>query len=63
MNKELKPCPHCGGKMILKKIDRTWFILECERCPLTFGRYRYTRESNIIYSWNRPMKKDGDQDA
>ena len=37
MRKELKPCPFCGGKPIIKLVgdNRDYFVYSCEKCHKT----------------------------
>ena len=65
MNKELKPCPFCGGKAELKKdgaYDQSWNYMsyacvECTNCHVTIeshkGDCQDTTEQEAVSKWNR----------
>ena len=58
-DKKLKPCPFCGGEVILISQEKgdslssaEYYNVECEHCELDFGRYNDTKEQ-VIEAWNR----------
>jgi Lar family restriction alleviation protein len=56
MNKELKPCPFCGGdniKVLGGKIGKhdTNFFVVCKDCSATSGTD--PEKTNVIEAWNR----------
>lgn len=55
---ELKPCPFCGGRAKIEKIQVTGnYRVSCEKCPVTVGRYWYFEESKAIEAWNRRVRE------
>ena len=58
-NKELKPCPFCGGEAKIYEASEEDFRVGCIRCH-TWSDYYFT-EDEAIKAWNRrnyPEKQD-----
>lgn len=58
---ELKPCPFCGGKVIVEP-DEGWYwewhiFHDVEGCPLGRSRH-FETEEEAIAAWNR---RDGEE--
>ena len=65
MSKELKPCPFCGGKPIIKLVgdNRDYFVYSCGKChktPVHQDEARLTRWG-ARRIWNRRVN-DGKND-
>ena len=54
---ELKPCPFCGGKAMLKGSEFCWWI-ECSGCE--FGTPAFLKKEEVIEAWNRRTNDDND---
>ena len=64
MDKKIKPCPLCGGEMLInckeKEGGENLYALECDCCYLVYGvtsldkDYEpcYTSEDKMIEKWN-----------
>lgn len=63
---ELKPCPFCGGKPIIKNFlvfkrqhkMRTKFYVTCPSCDID-GPGTHLNEDEAIAAWNRRAGEDG----
>jgi len=58
MNKELKPCPFCGGDVVLNKFDDPWAVFKCVNkneiaCFVGVSFNFVTSEEEAIKAWNR----------
>ena len=60
---ELKPCPFCGGKAILRNVDDAWdssVYVECQACGASTKMWPYVFEfeepgavSRAVHNWNK----------
>lgn len=50
MNKELKPCPFCGGKANVEQFTTKLFAVVCEKCEAETDSYFHKQEA--INAWN-----------
>lgn len=63
MNKELKPCPFCGGEantypvVVGRHLDHTLFSVSCKKCGCGTKRFDWIREA--IAAWNKRAKEAG----
>lgn len=49
---ELKPCPHCNGKVQLEDHLRLGFIIYCEQCQAIFTLDDWkSKEKELIKAW------------
>lgn len=57
---ELKPCPHCNGKVQLEDHLRLGFIIYCEQCQAIFTLDNWeSKEKELIKAWNRRTEVNG----
>ena len=56
--RELKPCPFCGGEAHIRKTDLGTYRIYCSQCPTTFGRYWSWTKQEITNAWNRRANND-----
>lgn len=60
-NKELKPCPFCGGKaeIIIFSFEYGTVTIGCtnEKCDITMGKAFFTDEEAIQH-WNRRVNDE-----
>lgn len=62
MNKELKPCPFCGGKANLLKVSKYESFVQCNRKCVEQTRL-YTTDGAAIKAWNRRKWEYTEQDV
>ena len=56
MNEELKPCPFCGGKAELLKLDVSEYFVHCPNPNCFIGQdLLYRSKKTAIKKWNRRM--------
>lgn len=55
MNKELKPCPFCGGKACIMKTDYPPWVIYCTICGASVHGCVYGEKEGekAIEAWNR----------
>ena len=55
MNKELKPCPFCGGEALVKRNFYGNYYIACnnENCLCVVFTIVFTRKSEAVNAWNR----------
>ena len=55
MNKELKPCPFCGGKACIMKTDYPPWVIYCTICGASIHGYVFEEKKDVkvlIEAWN-----------
>jgi hypothetical protein len=58
MNDELKPCPFCGGEMVLthdhttEDIDRIWHAVPQINCPISGASGFSIGNDQLVEAWN-----------
>ena len=56
--KVLKPCPFCGGEVILQRLKTLPYTFvwtpKCSKCPCVLKR-QYKLKKEAIFYWNRRM--------
>ena len=55
LEKELKPCPFCGGEAIIKYYAPCDYVVHCEKEDCYGGIY--DTEEEAIEAWNRRITK------
>ena len=54
-NKELNPCPFCGGEAVLiNKMSGSW--VKCKECPATVYLDGHFFDNSVVDCWNRRAK-------
>ena len=56
----LKPCPFCGRKAILRSwthTDGIYYTVECPKCYVDMGEYETIEE--VTKAWNRRVNNEG----
>ena len=54
MQKELKPCPFCGGNAKAEKETYgIWWRVKCQNCPCEVGRNWFGTKAKVVEAWNR----------
>lgn len=48
---DMKPCPMCGGKAHLYKVDYHGYKVVCVQCLIQTGKYEHP--DNAVARWNR----------
>lgn len=70
-NKELKPCPFCGGAARLREYRTfdglisgitTRYYVKCEACRIEVPTLGYESDSEAVKAWNRRNKNTTDGD-
>lgn len=59
MNKELKPCPFCGGKGILEYNITGGYYVKCLKCGAKTGEFDPIADGSrpAIEAWNMRVEK------
>lgn len=61
-NEELKPCPFCGNKAMIKEIDTSkvkisefdkHYQVKCTKCPAKLNEMWFWKPEPAIRAWNR----------
>ena len=65
MNKELKPCPFCGGEVTADNIhfshNNATYYLECPNCFVHFGANHkgdYGSPEEVVDEWNTRYQEE-----
>lgn len=64
-DKELKPCPFCGGEArIVQEYDamigETFYFCECINCTGTILYGKFNKKEYAIEAWNRRVNDERD---
>lgn len=54
---ELKPCPFCGGKAVIKTAFPGSYIVHCVLCECMFASF-FKDEDTARAEWNRRVNDD-----
>ena len=60
---KINNCPLCGGEMKIQEVKESDYAmkysyrkLQCQSCPLDYGRLWYTTKHDLISKWNKDTK-------